>query len=294
MHPLASHKGPFLVLAGAICFGTIGFTQAITAADGATPLLIAGARMFIGGFSLLILLLIKKQCPSLKGWPIRNVILSVAGILGYQYFFLTGTLYAGVAICTVVTTGSTPIIAAIMALLFLQEKPIRAWYPATILAIVGLIIINGLDDGLTSIQALFYPLAAGTSYSIYLTFSKPLVQNNRPEAVIMVLMLLCGLCLLPLLCMTDISWLFTAKGMLASAHLGIIATAAGYSLTLAGLKLTPTSTAATLGLAEPVAALLLGLCFLNENLSLHSWLGIACILSSVLLLILLPRFRPFH
>ena len=62
-----------------------------------------------------------------------------------------------------------------------------------------------------------------------------------------------------------------------------------FSLTLAGLKVTPAATASTLSLGEPLGAACLGLFFLNETLTFSAGVGIALIFLSVLLLVAFDR-----
>ena len=103
-------------------------------------------------------------------------------------------------------------------------------------------------------------------------FSKPLAQNAAPGSVMMVLCLLSGLCMLPVFWIYPAAWLATPVGALVALHLGVVTTAIAFSLTLAGLKVTPAATASTLSLAEPLSAAV----------------GIALIFGSVLILVACP------
>lgn len=59
----------------------------------------------------------------------------------------------------------------------------------------------------------------------------------------MVLCLLSGLCMLPVFWIYPAAWLATPVGALVALHLGVVTTAIAFSLTLAGLKVTPAATA---------------------------------------------------
>ena len=133
-----------------------------------------------------------------------------------------------------------------------------------------------------------FPLLAGFSYACYFVFSKPLAQNAAPGSVMMVLCLLSGLCMLPVFWIYPAAWLATPVGALVALHLGVVTTAIAFSLTLAGLKMTPAATASTLSLAEPLSAACLGIFFLHEPLSLSAAVGIALIFGSVLILVACP------
>ena len=65
--------GPLLILAGALCFSTTGFVQAL-APEGATPYVIGALRMAVGGIALLIWCALKGLLPRRKNWPLRYLL----------------------------------------------------------------------------------------------------------------------------------------------------------------------------------------------------------------------------
>lgn len=169
--------------------------------------------------------------------------------------------------------------------------PMRCVVPST-LALIGLILLNADAVGGASFAGMAFPLLAGFSYACYFVFSKPLAQNAAPGSVMMVLCLLSGLCMLPVFWIYPAAWLATPVGALVALHLGVVTTAIAFSLTLAGLKVTPAATASTLSLAEPLSAACLGIFFLHEPLSLSAAVGIALIFGSVLILVACPSGQP--
>lgn len=287
----SSAQGSLLVLAGALCFSTTGFTQALIAGDGATPYAIGVLRMLVGGLSLLALCAVRGRLPGLKGWPVKNLLLSALGVAGYQVCFFQGTLHAGVAIGTLAAMGFTPIVAAILGLIFLKVAPSREWYASTAIALVGLLLMNFGKAGDFTAAALIFPLAAGAAYGVYLTFSGPLLQTHHADTVMAVVLLFCAVCMLPGLFSEDLHWVLTPKGTVAVLHLGLVTTALGYICTLTGLLQTPPAIAATLSLAEPVCAALLGFICLGETVTIMSITGILLILGSTFLLVLLQHLR---
>ncbi|MBR3880713.1 MAG: EamA family transporter [Mailhella sp.] len=286
-----SLQGCLLVLAGALCFSTTGFTQALIACDGATPYAIGALRMLIGGAGLLALCAFRGNLPSLHGWPLKNLALAVLGVAGYQICFFHGTLQAGVAIGTLAAMGFTPIVAAILGIIFLKSSPSREWYFSTALALAGLALLNWGKADDFSLGALLFPLASGAAYGIYLTFSGPLLHGRSSDVVMTAVLLLSGLAMLPGLMTEDLSWVLSPKGVIACLHLGLVTTALGYLCTLAGLSRTTPAIAATLSLAEPVCAAMLGILCLGEPVTGTSFSGIILILSSTLLLVVLPALK---
>ena len=163
-------KGPLLILLGALCFSTTGTVQALSP-EGATPYVIGALRMLVGGLALLLWCAFRGDLPRFWHWPMRCVVPSTLALLGFQFFFFRGVLEAGVAVGTVVAIGFSPIVVALLGLIFLHEKPAKAWYPATGLALIGLILLNADAVGGASFAVMAFPLLAGFSYACYFVFS---------------------------------------------------------------------------------------------------------------------------
>ena len=73
-----------------------------------------------------------------------------------------------------------------------------------------------------------------------------------------------GLLLLPVLVLSDTEWLWTPAGLMVTVYLGAVTTAVAYALYGSGLRTVRVRTSATLSLADPGAAALLGLLVLGE------------------------------
>ena len=283
-------RGPLLVLAGALCFSTTGFVQAL-APEGATPYVIGGVRMMGGGLALLLWCALRGLLPRRDGWPpelvLKRVIPAALALVGFQICFFRGVQEAGVAVGTVAAIGFSPVVVAVLGFLLLGEKPVKIWYASTALAIAGLILLNWRNGGSGGgVSALVLPLAAGFCYACYYVFSKPLGQRHPPETVMMVLCLAGGVCLSPVFFLYPTAWMLSLPGALVALHLGVITTALAFSLTLAGLRETPAAAAATLGLGEPLGAAGLGIFFLHESVGVPALAGMALLLGGVVLLTL--------
>ena len=247
--------GPLCIILGALCFSTTGTVQAL-APDGSHPLGIGALRMQIGALALWAWCACRHSLPAgLRHWQLRWLIPATLGLLGFQVFFFWGVQQAGVAVGTVTAIGFSPVMAAILARIILGERPARIWYPATGLALAGLVLLNlGSSQG-TSTAALLLPLLAGACYGAYFVFSKPLGRTHAPEHIMLLLCAGSGLLLLPVHFCTPPLWLLHPQGMGMALYLGVVTAALAFSLTLAGLRRTPTAMAATLAiflLHEPV------------------------------------------
>ncbi len=75
----------------------------------------------------------------------------------------------------------------------------------------------------------------------------------------------------------DLAWLGTGRGLVVVLWLGLVATAASYVMFSHGLGATPVAAAATLTLAEPLTAAVLGMVVLAEPVRATTIVGIAMV-----------------
>jgi DME family drug/metabolite transporter len=97
--------------------------------------------------------------------------------------------------------------------------------------------------------------------------------------------------LAPVLAVTGAGWLLHASGLGLAVFLGIVPTAVAYVLFARGLKRLAASETATLTLAEPLTAALLGVVVLSERLIVPAACGAALVLAGMLALAT-PDRRP--
>ncbi len=116
---------------------------------------------------------------------------------------------------------------------------------------------------------------AGAAYAVYALASKQLLSLERHQPVEVMAVLFAGgtVLLLPVLVVEPLGWLASPRGLLVALHLGLVATALAYALFARGLARVPVATAATLSLAEPLTAALLGVVVLGERLTLAGVVG---------------------
>ncbi|HAJ35612.1 MAG TPA: EamA family transporter [Chloroflexi bacterium] len=288
-------RGFGLVLAAAVCWGTTGTAQ-VFAPDGATPLAVGALRLLIGGSALLLFAVGRRQL-RWRGWPPAATATAIGAIAGYQLFFFAGVARTGVAVGTVVAIGAAPVLAGVMGLLFLGERPTRRWLAATLLAVMGctLLITTGSnvtgDDVRIDLVGVILAIGAGAAYALYTIASKDLLRVQPPDAVTAVAFFGGAMLLAPLFFFVDLTWLAQPQGVLVALHLGLVTTALAYMLYIRGLLTLPTATAVTLALAEPLTAALLGTLVLGERLSVPAQVGMALVFAGLIVLTTSVRRR---
>ena len=136
------------------------------------------------------------------------------------------------------------------------------------------------------VRLLLLPLLAGACYGAYFVFSKPLGRTHAPEHIMLLLCAGSGLLLLPVHFCTPPLWLLHPQGMGMALYLGVVTAALAFSLTLAGLRRTPTAMAATLALVEPLGAACWGIFLLHEPVGGQELAGMGLLFGGVALLAL--------
>jgi DME family drug/metabolite transporter len=97
-----------------------------------------------------------------------------------------------------------------------------------------------------------------------------------------------ALLMTPAIFISDWTWMLQTQGLVVALHLGIVTAALSYWLFARGLKTVKVGNVATLSLAEPLTASLLGVLVLNEHLGMAEVLGILLIFSGIVVLAILP------
>ncbi|GEN46094.1 EamA family transporter [Alkalibacillus haloalkaliphilus] len=278
----------WLVLIGAILWGTTGTAQAL-APEESTPLVVGALRLLIGGGSLFLLVYFQKRL-SIKGIPKKPLLISAIAMALYQPFFFSGVDLTGVAIGTVIAICSAPIFAGLMEGVIHKRLPDLVWAISTVLAVVGCLLLFQSGETVTfNFLGMMFSLMAGLAFAIYTFVSKDLVTNYPSDVVVAVVFSTAAIFLLPILFVYDTSWLVQSSGAISMLHLGLIATALAYLLFARGLKGIPASMAVTLALAEPVTAALLGILLLGEPLTIVSGFGLLLLIIGLLLLANKPK-----
>jgi drug/metabolite transporter, DME family len=268
--------GPVLVVLGASLFGTIGTARVLGPEAPAAG--VGAIRMLIA--AVLLALLAGRGRP----WraELRRPHTLLAGVVQalFQLTFLAAVVHTGVAVGTLVSIGSAPLLAGAAS-----RRVSRGWAVATAVAVAGLALLV-LGGGGTRLSGVGVALAlgAGACYAGYtLTTARALRDGAEPGAAVAVTFAVAAVVLLPALALTDLGWAGSTSGMLMVAYLALVPTVVAYRLFAGGLRSVAPATASTLALAEPVVATALGVALLGERLGALGWAGAALVLAGLVL-----------
>lgn len=277
-----------VVLVGAILWGTTGTAQTFMPQT-IHPLAVGASRLAIGGFSLLVILLIMRKI-DFRNWPWKSTLYAAISMAIFQYLFFSSVRLTGVAIGTVVTIGSAPVFSGIIEWLLLKRRPTRVWIMATALAIIGCALLFLNRDGIVvNPVGIAMSLGAGLLFAFYTLVNKDVLDKVDPVPAVAVIFSMSALMLMPFLFLFETEGLMTGRGISVVLYLGIVTTSVAYILFSAGLKRIPSSSAVTLSLAEPLTAAILSVIVVGERLTGTSWMGIAMLLGGILVLTLSGR-----
>jgi drug/metabolite transporter, DME family len=275
------------VLLAALCFATTGTAQALGPA-GTDPVSVGATRILVGGALLALVAMARRRTG--PRWDAKAVAAAVAGVAVYQLAFFAAVADTGVAVGTIVALGSAPTLAGLFEWLVDRRRPSGRWAAATALACAGVALL-ALAGGNADVSPAGVVLAvtAGGSYAVYTLAAKRLLEHgHRPESVMAAAFGLGALVLLPILVATTPTWLAHADGIALALFLGIVPTAVAYLLFANGLKHLSASETATLTLAEPLTAGVLGAVVLAESLPPTALAGAGLVLAGLVALAVRP------
>ena len=291
------------VLLAAVCFGTTGTAQAL--GPSADPVALGAARIAVGGIALAVVAaLVARARPEARvaglhsrarGWGVG---LGAVGVLAYQPAFFLGTARNGVAVGTVVALGSAPVLTGLATWALGRGRPGRSWLVATALATTGVVVLGlapgdpaAATGGLDPVGVLA-SLGAGAAYALYTLAGAALIDTGWTSTTSMGAMFgVAGVLSLGVLAVVGTGGLTSPAGLATVLWLGLVTTTAAYVLFGYGLARLGAPTVATLTLAEPLTATVLGLAVLGERLSGGAVAGLLVLAVGLVVLAVGARVR---
>jgi len=304
-------SGPLAIFAAAALWGTAGTAGALTDA-GSVPL--AAARLVLGG-AVLAALAARSLAAGARGAPapgparsgigavwasglglVRGrpaLLLAAVAVAAYQLCFFAAVARTGVAIGTVVAIGSGPVFTGLLSWLLDRRPPALRWALATVTAVAGCaVLVTGGEASGAEPGGIALALVGGLLYAFYAVMASRAIRTGLESGVVMGLLFGgAAVLMLPVLVITAPGSLTEPRALLVAVYLGCATTALSYLLYGKGLRTTPVATAATLALAEPAVAALLGLAVLGERLSGPAWAGLGLLAVGLIIVALPERAR---
>lgn len=272
------------VVVASVLFGTSGTARSF-APESASSLSVAGVRLMVGAVPLLVYGLATdgRNRPRLRA----EAVAAGAAMALFQVCFFSAMEHSGVAVGTMLTIGSGPVIAAVIDSLLGRRPPGRV-LAALAAALVGLamLVLGSPPEGDSSfsVAGVFFALGAGASYAVYTLLCKRLLDDGWSGTWTMawsfaVAAVLGAAFVVP----SSLDWLGTPSGPVTVAYLGLATISVAYLLYARSLSRLTGSMVVTLTLVEPVTATVLGALVLGEDIRPVSWLGAAVVVAALVI-----------
>src|SRR5215217_6939730 len=280
----SSRYAVVLVLVAAALSGTTGTAQALGHAS--DPVVVGAGRLAVGGGALVVITLIlggrSALLTGLRRPLLGLTVIAAVALAICQSAFFSAVARTGVATGTVVALGTAPVVTGLCAASVFRERLTRWWVAATSLAVFGCVVLVTADSqGTAQVSATGVALAAaaGTCYGVYTAAAKALLNQGVPALTAMAVTLSLGAVLLAPVSLVRGAEFTGVRPVAMLAWLGLVATAVSYLLFARGLTRLPAATVATLNLAEPLVAAILGLLVLGERTGAQDAVGALSLLT---------------
>jgi DME family drug/metabolite transporter len=195
-----------------------------------------------------------------------------------------------VAIATLVTLCSAPVLVALISTFLTGERPSRIVIIALALAVVGVGLVVGFQPGARqqTVNPLGVALALGSGlgYALVALSGRAVAGRYHPLQINAIAFAAGALALLPAALLTGFVGAYPPAGWALLLYLGLVPSALAYGLFLTGMRSTPATVASVLTLVEPLTATILAAVLFGERLGALGLLGGALLLGAILLLAL--------
>ena len=284
-------RASLAVLAAAALFGTSATSQALLMPD-APPAAVADLRLIVGSLGLIAVVWWRLGPRVLAAlWRRPAIWLMGVFVAGYQACFFIGADRTGVAIGTLASLALAPFLAGLLGWALREGAPGWVWAASTVVAVIGLAFLTLGSAGSVDPIGVLAAGGAGASYAVYTVLGARLARGGEhPSAVLATSFSVGAVILVPFVVLAGLWWL-TPEGIAMVLWLGLIATTLAYLLFGVGLAVLQPGHIATLNLAEPVVATVLGVLILGERLPVAGWIGCVLIIIALAMLGLMENRR---
>lgn len=270
------------VVVASVLFGTSGTARSF-APESASSLSIAGVRLMVGALPLLAFGLVAdgRNRPRLR----IEAVGAGAAMALFQVCFFSAMEHSGVAVGTMLTIGSGPVVAAVIDALT-GRRPSGRVLAALAAALGGLamLVLGSPPEGDASFSAAgaLFGVGAGACYAVYTLLCKRLLDEGWSGTWTMAWsFVVAAVFAVAFVVPSSLDWLATPSGPVTVAYLGLATISVAYLLYARSLSRLAGSMVVTLTLVEPVTATALGALVLDESIRAVSWAGAALVVAAL-------------
>lgn len=287
----ASRRGILLILLSGVLWGTVGTSSKILYGISATtPLSVGFFRLAISVPVLLTACWITQRR---KIFEVSRHDLALMFFMGlttalYQLFYLASVERAGVAVATLITLCTAPIMVAVFSVIITKERPSTFAVLALIGALAGTAILVGFQENTgdvsRSLSGKFLALGSALGYAIITLTTRKLAGRYHPIQPIAISFTIGAIVLFVITLSKGVVLDYSPVGWSLLVYLGVIPTALAYVLFITGMRYTTATVASTATLIEPLTSTILAWLVFGEHFSPMGGIGVALLVGSLALL----------
>jgi drug/metabolite transporter, DME family len=287
MQTWLSRQGLLLIALAAVSWGTVGVVvKSLYESTSLSPISVGFYRLALSVPALLLALSgLGKKAFQVKRKDSPVIILMGAMLAVYQLCYFAAIPRVGVAIATLVTLCTAPVIVAVLSVIFLKERLEPNIITALVIAIVGTFLLVGFQgaSGERVFSGVLLALGSATGYALVALTSRRL-SNYHPLQPVAFGFTVGAIVLLPFAVFTGLTTSLDALSWLRLLYLGLVPTALAYTLFTLGMRTTKATVATIVTLLEPLTAVILAFVFFREQLNATAILGGALLIVAIVLL----------
>lgn len=243
-------------------------------------------RCLVAAAVLGVYMLIKDK--SLFRFKLRDVWCFIGtGLVSLMFFsicYFYSMTYNGVCVA-VILLYTSPVFVMLLSLPLFKEKITYKKLIAVVLTVAGCVFVSGAAGGQSiGFLGIVLGICSGLGYALYSIFSRYALQRNYNSMTIsFYTFLFCGLGCLPFASPVSMALSLSPKAVLYSLGLGVVCCVMPYILYTKGLEYVDNTRASVIVAVEPVVASLIGVFVYNESVTAVKLLGVALVLSAVVI-----------
>lgn len=216
---------------------------------------------------------------------------AAAGSIGYTALLFLGLRLTSAANAGVIV-GTLPVVALVLSVVLLGERPaMRSWF-AVLLAAGGVLWMTAAPEGVSSIEGNLLVGAAVVCEGAFILLNRRLRAPLSP-LVLSTLLVAIGLAgsIVPAAFELAAAPQLPPQALMGAAYYALVPTFAGFIAWYAGSARVSAGEASLFTAVAPLAAMALSVMLLGESLSMRQLVGAACVVGAVALQAL-PRRPP--
>lgn len=281
---------PALIILAACFWGSMGIFVRKLSSFGFTPAQIVCIRITIAALVFSLILLFRNR----SGFRISLRDLPLFLGLGFgSILFFTVCYFSAIAIMPLSTAAillyTSPIWIVLMSALFFHETLNRRKISALILAFAGCVLVSGISGERISFTGLLLGLGSGIGYGLYSILGTIALRRYSPYTVTTYAFLFASVGSFMVCRPSDMLSKFADAQSLTGLILfciltGLVTAVVPFLSYTLGLRTVEAGRAGIIATIEPMVATIVGIVCFGEPLTLISGLGIALILTAVVIL----------